>query len=232
MTAPAPPGSVSALILGAGQGRRMNDRAKALLDLDGTSLLARALAAVGPLAEEILVGLPEDQIADGLTAGDDSEVTVIAGGATRHETVARLLDRATRPLVLVHEVARPLAPPSLFRAVLAAAKRHGAATPVLAASDRDALAFREGDVLGAPLPRDRVVRTQTPQAYRREILVDAFDRAARHGWREASVPALLSRVGHEVRVVPGAPDNIKITFPEDLAEAVRLLRRRDRDGDA
>ena len=215
--APVDPDRVSALILAAGQGTRLGEP-KAFLETKGEALVQRAVRQVRPFAAEIVVGLPEEDLERAADLLSDAGLVLAAGGATRHETVERLLARARRPLILLHEVARPLTPPALFGTVLAAADAFGAATAYVAASRRDSLALREGEFLVAPLRRDRVIRSQTPQAFRRELVLEIFRLGQANGWNEPSnVPALFARAGHRVRLVPGDPDNLKITFPEDWA---------------
>jgi len=217
------PQEVSALILGAGRGRRIGGRPKAFVEAGGETLLERAVALARPHAAEIIVGLPPEEVESGRRLLDAADVVVAAGGASRQDTVALLLARAGRPLVLLHEVARPLASPALFRAVLAAAARFGAAAPCLPASRRDAVALRAGAFLGTSLPRDGVILTQTPQAFRRALLAEVLRQAEAQGWTEASTAALFARAGRRVRLVAGEPDNLKITFAEDLAAARRGL---------
>ena len=219
---------VSALLLGAGSGLRIG-QPKAFLEVGGRTLLEQGVEQVQAFASEIVVGLRPEDIEPGARVLHDSRAVLVAGGATRHDTVERLLARATRPLILLHEVARPLAPPELFAAVLSAAHEFGAAAPYLPASLRDSVALKVGEFLGASLPRDDVVQTQTPQAFRREMLVEVCREATANGWLEptVSVPALCARAGRRVRLVPGDPGNVKITFPEDW-EAVRSKLMNDR----
>ena len=211
---------VSALLLGAGSGIRFGG-SKAFLEVEGRTLLERVVEQAQAFSSETIVGLREEELECGARVLHDSRAVLVAGGATRHDTVERLLARATRPLVLLHEVARPLAPPELFAAVLSAAQEFGAAAPYLPASLRDSVALKDGEFLGASLPRDDVVRTQTPQAFRREMLVEVCREAKASGWLEPSVGtvALCARAGHRVRLVPGDPGNVKVTFPEDWERA-------------
>jgi 2-C-methyl-D-erythritol 4-phosphate cytidylyltransferase len=219
------PQEVSALILGAGQGQRIGGRPKAFVEVGGETLVERAVALARPFAAEIIVGLPPEEVEAGRRLLGDGEVIVAAGGASRQDTMARLLARASLPLVLLHEVARPLASAALCGTVLAAAARFGAAMPCLPASRRDAVALREGEFLGETLPRDGVILIQTPLAFRRELLVGVLGQAEEQGWTEASTPALFARAGCPVRLVEGEPDNLKITFAEDLEAARRRLKR-------
>lgn len=218
---------VSALILAAGSGARMADRPKAFLKAGGKTLVERVVILVRPFASQVIVGVREADLDRATRLLDGLGAVVIAGGATRQGTFERLLDRATHPLVLLHEAARPLAPPELFAAVLAAAAAYGAATPYIPAGSRDSLAMKDGEFLGSPLPRDDVVRTQTPQAFRAETLVRVCREAKRRGWDGASIPTLCIRAGQRVRLVPGDTANLKITFGEDWQAVRRGLLKRD-----
>ena len=205
---------VSALILAAGSGTRLG-QSKAFLECAGKTVLERVVERAMMFADEVLVGVSREDLGR-VPPSIGRSVIVVTGGETRHATVEALLARATRPLVLLHDVARPLAPPALFAAVLQAAQTHGAAASYLVASPRDSVALEDGGFLGAALPRDRVVQLQTPQAFRREWLTDVFRRLHGHVPQQASsVPPLLVEAGYRVRLVPGSPDNIKITFPDD-----------------
>lgn len=219
------PEEVSALILAAGKGQRMGDRPKAFLTAGAVTLIERVVALVRPYAREIVVGLPREAIDEGHRLLGGPQVTVVAGGTTRQETVANLLARAARPLILIHEVARPFAPPALFARVLSAGKEYGAATLFLPASRRDSVALKAGDSLGAPLAREKVIKLQTPNVFRRDILVEAGRLANEQGWVETSTANLVVRAGNRVHLVRGTPDNIKLTDPEDWEAAVARLSK-------
>ena len=136
---------------------------------------------------------------------------------TTHQSALALkqIFKATRPFVLVHEVARPLATPELFARVLTAAQEFSVACPCAPASRRDAVAITDGDFFGEALPLDRVVWTPTPQAFRREILTDALRIARENGWEDASVPPVCVQAGYCVRMIAGERENLKIAFRED-----------------
>ena len=224
IASPVPPaGEVSALILAAGLGERMGGQPKAFIAAGATTLLERVVALVRPFAVEIIAGLPEDHIERGRALLDGAGVIVAGGGASRQETVSKLLALTTKRLVLVHEVARPFARPELFAAVLAAADQHGAAAPALPASRRDTLALRDGERIGEPLDRGRVVALQNPQAYGRDVLLAAERAAEAAELVEPSTANLVARAGHPVHLVPGQPDNLKLTFPEDWEAALERL---------
>jgi 2-C-methyl-D-erythritol 4-phosphate cytidylyltransferase len=228
-----PPEQVTALVLAAGAGVRLGLGPKAFLCLaPRETLLERAVLAVAPYASQIVVGVPPDDEArarallDGLAHG--RACVVCAGGAT-------LLERATRPLVLLHEVARPFVPAELFGHVLAAAAADGAASLYLPIETRDSVALIDADGrLGAPLSRGKVVTLQTPHAYRRDLLLDAQRQAIAKGWSEEGTAAVVQRAGHPVKLVPGSPANVKLTYPADLtntaAEAAAATANEARAG--
>jgi 2-C-methyl-D-erythritol 4-phosphate cytidylyltransferase len=215
MTALAPPPSeVSALLLAAGRSERFG-AAKPFLDWQGQPLLTHAVERVQQFASETIVGVAADDEARARTLlGTDG--LVLLGGPSRQETLGRLLERASRRILLIHDVARPFATERLFSRVLAeCAARDGAVVPWIATDDRDALALRDGKTMTGTLNREDVIRLQTPMAMPRDILADAYTQARTDGWLEDSTPALLRRAGYPVRLMDGEPDNRKITHPQD-----------------
>ncbi|HXG02720.1 MAG TPA: 2-C-methyl-D-erythritol 4-phosphate cytidylyltransferase [Candidatus Binatia bacterium] len=149
---------------------------------------------------------------------------VVAGGPTRQASVAAALAAlpADVPLVVVHDAVRPFISRPLIDRVVAAARATGAAVcalPVVETVKR----VREGRV-EATLDRSELWAVQTPQAFRAELLREAHDKARRDGVLGTDDAMLVERLGHPVRVVPGSPDNVKITTAADLARARRRLR--------
>ena len=173
---------------------------------------------------EVVVVLPPDAHGEPAAAlrALDPELRIAAGGRRRQDSVAAGLAQvsAAAELVLVHDGARPFCSAGLIARTIEAAAECGAAIPVLEASDTVKEVGPEGDALmvRATLPRERVRLAQTPQAFRREVLAAAvaLGRAGADATDEAT---LAERAGHPVRAVPGDPENIKITTPEDLARA-------------
>jgi 2-C-methyl-D-erythritol 4-phosphate cytidylyltransferase len=209
------PECVSVLILAAGSGDRIGRRPKAFLRLEGRTLLERAVAIVSPFATEIIVGVrPGDLVRARRLV--PKTVHVVAGGATRQETLSRLLRRCTKPIILLHEVARPFVTTELFERLLQEVRRHGAVALYTEVPARDSLGFLEKQGLKMILPRRSVVALQIPHAYRREILLRSDRLAARRGWNEEGTAAIVKRAGYKVRLVPGSPDNLKVTYAGDL----------------
>ena len=151
---------------------------------------------------------------------EGQNVTVVAGGRRRQDSVAEGVRAASASIVLVHDGARPFVSPGLVSRVVDGVQRHGAAIPALPVVD--ALKRAEGELITSSADRAGLYRAQTPQGAARELLLAAADAYA-HGPQDIPDEAdLLARAGVPVAIVPGDADNIKVTLPEDLLLARRL----------
>lgn len=214
-----------ALLLAAGRGERLaGDRPKAFLELGGRTLLEHAVAAVEscPDVEGHVVAAPrgwEDE-AERIGRRSGKHLAVVPGGASRRASVGAALGAVPEGFdaVICHDVARPLASPKLFSAVLAPLDRADGVVPVTPVSDT-VKRVAEGEVLET-VPREGLVLAQTPQAFRREALQSAHARDTGEATDDA---VLLEGAGFRVVVVPGEPSNLKITVPEDLRLARALM---------
>ncbi|HSZ36267.1 MAG TPA: 2-C-methyl-D-erythritol 4-phosphate cytidylyltransferase, partial [Acidimicrobiales bacterium] len=213
---------VWSIVVAGGSGRRFGEQ-KQFSTLGGRAVLSWAVDACRTVSEGIVLVVPA-----GAELGEDPGAdAVVTGGATRADSVRCGLEVVPdeAEVIIVHDAARPLAPPALFAAVLEALLDEDVvgAIPGLSPSDTIKVVDRSMNVT-TTLDRSSLVAVQTPQAIRAEAL-----RAA-HAWAEDDRDALatddamlVEASGGRVRVVPGHPDNIKITTPEDLARAERLL---------
>jgi len=150
-------------------------------------------------------------------------IEVVEGGAERSDSVAKALERVKpeADFVAVHDAARPCIANEWIDAVFAAALKSGAA--ILAVPVTGTLKRAAGDqTIAETLPRDNLWEAQTPQVFRRQLLIDAY---ARRGQQPATDDAqLVERLGHKVALVSGSPMNVKITTKEDLRIAAMLLK--------
>jgi 2-C-methyl-D-erythritol 4-phosphate cytidylyltransferase len=207
-----------ALIVAAGSGERLGaDRPKAFAVLAGETLLARSVrAAMDAGIEEVVVALPPGEEAPPGVRG-------VEGGAVRSASVRAALTASLGDPVVVHDAARPLAPPELFRAVLDELTSSGVDGVVAAAPVTDTIKRAQRGQVLETLERSGLWAVQTPQAFRRAALERALDvdddtlaAATDDAW-------LVERAGGRVRVVEAPPDNLKITTPTDLRVAEALL---------
>ncbi|MGP3534823.1 2-C-methyl-D-erythritol 4-phosphate cytidylyltransferase [Microbacterium sp. RD1] len=222
--------AVAIIVVAAGSGSRLGAGApKAFVGIDERSVLRHALDGVfaaAPSAQVIVVAPAEregDALTETLAASGPSRdlASVVVGGASRQESVAAGL-RAVWPdvsVVLVHDAARALTPPDVFRRVLDALA-DGSAAVVPALPVVDTLKRVEGETAVAAVDRSELVAAQTPQGFPRVILDAAYAAADREFTDDA---ALVSDAGHPVTVVRGDARAFKITTPDDLERARALV---------
>jgi 2-C-methyl-D-erythritol 4-phosphate cytidylyltransferase len=151
-------------------------------------------------------------------------VVVVTGGDTRQRSVASAMDAvdAGADVVVVHDAARPFASAGVFAAVVEAVRAGAdAAVPVLPLVDT-VKRIRDGSIVGTE-PRDELALAQTPQACRAQLLRDALAKADEAGLDFTDDAGLLEWAGASIRTVAGEPRNFKVTTPEDLARADRIL---------
>ena len=223
--------TIAALIVAAGRGSRMGgSRPKALLALGGTPMLGRAVGAFAahPRIETIVAAVADPEEARAALGADASRVTLVRGGAERHDSVRLGLEAiGASEIVLVHDAARPLVPRRIIDAVIEAAERHGAAIPVLAVTDT-VKRLREDGTVAATVPREDLRLAQTPQGFRADVLRAAYERAEGAGDFATDDAGLVERAGGRVVTVEGALVNMKITTPADLDLAEALIERQAR----
>ena len=164
------------------------------------------------------------------TYGLRKVVAVVAGGAERQQSVRRgleaLLDaRPDTAWALVHDGARPLVTPDVIERSLAAAAETGASVPGVPVKDTIKIADANGLVAGTP-ERSSLWAVQTPQAFRVDLLVEAHRRADAEGFLGTDDAMLVERLGVRVKIAEGDYTNLKVTTPDDLEVAERLLSRR------
>jgi 2-C-methyl-D-erythritol 4-phosphate cytidylyltransferase len=217
--------SLAVLLPAGGVGTRLGNRTpKQFLRIGGAAILDRTLSHFlrHPAVRAVVVAAPVEYIerTRRLVAGRGGErVRVVAGGATRQESVWNALQAAPSDveIVLVHDAVRPFIDRGLIDAVAAAAAAHGAAICALPIAET-VKRVRAG-VVDTTLDRSELWTVQTPQGFRNALLREAHDKARRDGASGTDDAALVERLGHPVRVVPGLAGNVKITTPEDLRRA-------------
>jgi len=155
-------------------------------------------------------------------------VRLVAGGTSRQETVGHALAEApaTTEMVVVHDAVRPFVELDLIQRVVEAARQHGAA--VLGIPSVDTVKQVERQIIRGTIPRERIVLAQTPQAFRFNLIREAFARAEADGFYGSDESSLVERLDHTVTVLMGSDRNIKITKPSDLPLA-RLYIAQERE---
>jgi len=218
----------SGVILAAGRGERFGGQVnKVFVLLRGRPLLrwcVDAFLASEAVGELVVVARPgeEGQVSE-LLSEVPLPVQVVPGGKRRQDSARAGVEAARGEYVLVHDAARPLVSPELIRRVLKATEEFGAAVPVFPVVDTVRYVDERGFLRPDDVPRAGLVRIQTPQGFRRELLLSALEVAERQGLPLTDDASAVLALGRRVAAVPGAPENLKITHPEDLKLAESLL---------
>jgi 2-C-methyl-D-erythritol 4-phosphate cytidylyltransferase/2-C-methyl-D-erythritol 2,4-cyclodiphosphate synthase len=215
----------AAIIAGAGMGHRLGaDIPKALIQIDGVTLVARAFASLSTVVDEIVITAPagyEEQFR--AIVGESAKV--ITGGVLRSDSVNLALKSLSPTIkyVLVHDAARALATSDLASRVLSELEKGEAAViPALNVIDTIKEVDRDGYVRNTP-DRSILKAIQTPQGFS----VDVLKRAHEASQDATDDAALVEALGMKVKTIAGEARAMKITNPEDIATAVMLLRPRN-----
>ena len=228
------PRDTQLILPAAGAGKRLgSNRAKALVDVAGMPLVVRTLERFLPLAlvdRAVLLAPPgrekafEDVLARAFPSCD---LRVAPGGDTRQTSVAKGLDRLaeTTEIVVIHDAARPFVTEDSIRAAIEAARRHGAATVAIPATDT-VLEADEEQFLAATPDRRRLWLCQTPQAFQVPVIRKAHELARAEGFVGTDDASLVRRIGGRVKLVSGTVLNFKVTTPTDLAMAKHVVQEK------
>lgn len=215
----------------AGKSSRFQDQhyKKPFAPLDGRPVWMHAadkFANRSDVVQTMIVIAPEDREHFTEKFGGNAAllgIEVVEGGAERQDSVAAAVARVKpeADYIAIHDAARPCLASEWIDAVFAAAVKTGAAilaTPLAGTLKRVAA----DHTIAETLSRENLWEAQTPQVFRRQILVDAY---ARRGQPVATDDAqLVERTGQKVTIVTGSPMNLKITTREDLRMASALLK--------
>jgi 2-C-methyl-D-erythritol 4-phosphate cytidylyltransferase len=221
---------LTAIIVAAGSSKRVGFD-KLFSKLGDRSVLEHALAAfeeAESVSEIIVVGRDPKLIQDAIKrAGFRKVHAVVRGGERRQDSVQTGLKELTEDseFVAVHDAARPLITPREIERVFSAARKHGAA--VLAAPMTDTLKFADANqVVSGSIDRQNVFAMQTPQIFRQQLLVDAYQRVAENSLTITDEVSAIEYAGGKIAIVAARDSNLKITYAGDLPIAEFILKQR------
>ncbi len=228
-------GRVVAVIPAGGTGTRMGaETPKQFLPLGGVPLLLHSLWAFdqAPSVDAVILVVPAQEQGRVLIDiveryGVKKVQKVVAGGETRQQSVHNGL-KETDPgveIVVVHDAVRPFVTEDLIERSIEAARKGGGAIVAVPMKDTPKQAGPDRQIQRT-LDRSELWLAQTPQAFRRALLLEAYEKAAIERLQATDDAALVERLGHKVGIVPGTWENIKITAPEDLVIAEAILASR------
>ncbi|OPY12230.1 MAG: 2-C-methyl-D-erythritol 4-phosphate cytidylyltransferase [Syntrophus sp. PtaU1.Bin005] len=225
---------VVAIIPAGGSGRRMQSRnPKQYLLLDGKPVLVHTLLRLQQhsLIDEILLVVPEQ---DRSFVVENIEKPyrltkireVISGGKERQDSVRNGLARVGDDcdIIVVHDGVRPFVAEETLSQVIGAALRFGAAIAGVPVTDTVKQSDGAGNI-SRTLNREALWLAQTPQAFGRRILQEAYLKAAEEDFHGTDDASLVEHLGIPVKLIPGSYRNIKITTPDDLVLAGAFLKQ-------
>jgi len=226
--------NLSVIIPAAGQGKRMKTETnKQFLMLEDKEILAHTInkfeqeAAVNEIivvcrAEEVDY-CKNNIVNDSL----DKNFKVVVGGKTRQESVYNGLQEvdSTSESVLVHDGARPFVKTQLIKKVITKLGKYDAVAVGVPVKDTIKVVNSDSMIINTP-DRSKLVAIQTPQVFRKNLILDAYQRAHDDRFIGTDSSSLVERIDGKVKFVKGSYENIKITTPEDLEFGKRILAGR------
>ncbi len=222
-----------AIVPAAGKGVRMNHSlSKQYLPLGGEPIIARTLLALQSFAliDEIVVAVRKEEKdychKEIIEKFNITKVhKLIEGGERRQNSVHNALEAVGEGcnLVVIHDSVRPFITEHILMEAVAQANVHKASVVAVPVTDTVKEAKYHG-FIEKTLSRENLWAVQTPQVFKYGLILEAHEQAKKDNFIGTDDASLVERMGHPVKVVEGAPDNIKITRPEDLIMAEAILQ--------
>lgn len=222
------PHTTAALIAAAGKGRRFGGKPKLFHNLKGRALISYVIEALSLACDRLYIAVPAGliekthQLIDNECSSLLASIDLVEGGATRQETIERLLQASNgEKMLLIHDVSCPLIKAELAREVIARALASGAAATTIVL-DSPVGTVHDGVITSiAATQREHLIRP--PVAVLRRLLEDAYERADNLSLVSTSTVELLLSAGVNVSFVPAGRSSIKIVEPLDALLAERIL---------
>jgi 2-C-methyl-D-erythritol 4-phosphate cytidylyltransferase len=200
--------------------------AKQYMSIAGKPLLERTLGRIAgcDIVGGIIIVVPKGDVKEISERYHkfSKVISVIAGGATRGESVYNGVVAADTEYVLVHDAARPFVTSQLIHMTVTAAIQHGAATAGIPV--HDTVKMKHDGFVGELVDRSSLLLIQTPQAFRRGELLSAYKYAGEKRMEWTDETTLVQNAGKKVAWVHGDPLNMKITTPEDMRFAQMIAK--------
>lgn len=217
---------VTAIIVAAGKGSRMGaDKNKVFLTLLGRSILENTVEVFEncEVISSIVVVTNDIAECEKLLSGFKKVDSIVPGGITRQESVKNGLDKAVCDIAVIHDGARALIRNEEIIKAVNAAKQYGAAAVGVKCKDTLKQADENGFITGT-VDREFIYNIQTPQVFEYEKIKQIHSAAKVNTFTDDC--ALAESFGMKIKIVDGSYDNIKITTPEDMVIAEKILTER------
>lgn len=227
----------SAIILAAGKGRRMESRVnKVYIDLNGKKAIVRTLETFqeNPLINEIILVVNKNDIeyckSEVINFTQFTKIKkIVQGGAARQDSVRNGLKEISEQaeIVLVHDGARVMVSHDIIERSIEGAISYGAISTGMPVKDTIKVTDKNGFVINTP-ERNTLWAVQTPQAFKRDIILEAHRRAEELAIEATDDAMLVESLGYKLKLIEGSYENIKLTTPEDVVIARALIKDKER----
>lgn len=208
----------TAIVLAAGSGTRIGlDINKILLEINGKRVLDYSLDFFKKSSEckEIILVCSETDFNYIYSNYNEVVNTIIVGGTTRQESVYKGLSKATYNYVLIHDSARPYINKDCVNKLVDNLLETKATT--LAVFPKDSIVKINGNRLGKPLSRSKLLIIQTPQAFLKDLLLKAHKKAIKVGYLGTDDTSLIAKFTNVTPAyIIGDYRSIKLTTMEDI----------------
>lgn len=212
-----------AIITAAGSGKRMG-RPKQFLEIGGKPILEWAIAVFdrAEVIDEIILVVNKEDIDKAKTFKYLKIKQVVAGGEERQGSVNNGLKMVAddTDIIVIHDGARPFISPEIIEKAVGEAKASGAVVVGVPVCDTIKQVTRDARRVMRTVDRSDLWKAQTPQVFRREIILEAYQ----HADKVTDDAMLVEKMGIPVKMVMGSYRNFKITTPDDLAIAEKMIK--------
>jgi len=216
--------NVGAVIVGGGKGRRLGKEDKALLNLEGEPLFCHAYKTFKQIKQikQIIIVLKKKHFALAKKVISGREVLFIEGGRERMHSVYNGIVSLRKEIdyVLIHDAARPFVSRKIILNVLKELRKHPAV--ICGHCAKDTVKIIEKSFVKKTIERSSVFLSQTPQGFKKDLIVKAYKKFKNRKFTDDAQAVEL--FGQRVKVVKGALRNFKITYPDDIVLANKILK--------
>lgn len=225
--------NVSALIMAAGSGKRMGSSVKKqFLKLNGREILYITVDTFSKcnMVDSIIIVTGSDEVEHvrELMADIPKPVKIVVGGSERQYSVMNGLKEANGcDIVLIHDGVRPFVSIEHIEECIRTACRDGACVLGVPVKDTVKVCDCDGNIVSTP-DRRTLWLAQTPQVFRYDLIMKAYDNAQRDGFLGTDDASVAEKYGFNVRIVKGDYNNIKITTPDDLVTGNAIIAENNR----
>ena len=221
---------ISAIVLAGGRGKRMNyHKSKQFIEIKGKPVLVYTLEKFiyNKSIDEVILVLPEDEVdyckKEVLQRYSLKVDRIVIGGKERQDSVFNALEAMEKAdIVLIHDGARPFISEKIIEEGIKYANIYGAAAPGV--TPKDTIKIKNEDNISVDTPdRNTLVAVQTPQCFKYDEIYQCHRKIKGENAIVTDDTSVVERYGHKVYLYEGDYTNIKITTPEDLILAERLI---------